>query len=109
MLFNNGICSKKEFFFSSTVKFQCSICNDDEDIYECKECLQIFCFIYLSDHRENIKKQFNQIENDYNSFRKIFYEQKGDPEIFSLIKQIDQWKKIQLRKLNKQQKDVNKY
>jgi hypothetical protein len=43
----------------------CSICNGEEDTYECKGCLTIYCFRHLTDHREII----NQWKED--SIKKI--------------------------------------
>jgi len=83
----------------ANVKTHCSICNDEEDTYECKGCSQIFCYIHLSDHRENINKDFNQIEDDYNLFRQKLYDQKDDPEKYSLVKEIDQWKIDSINKI----------
>jgi hypothetical protein len=83
----------------ANIKTQCSICNEEEDTYPCNGCSETYCFIHLVEHRENIKKQFDQIEDDYNSFRQTLYDQKDNPEKFLLIRQIDKWKNDSIKKI----------
>ncbi len=45
-------------------------------------------FNYLTDHRENINKEFNQTEDDFKSFRQILNDQKDYSETLSLIQKI---------------------
>jgi phosphomevalonate kinase len=89
----------------ANVKTHCTICNDEEDTFECKGCSQIFCYIHLTDHRENINKDFNQIEDDYNLFRETLNDQKNDPEKRSLVKEIDQWEKDSIMKIKQTAKE----
>jgi len=51
------------------------------------------------DHREIINKQFNQIEDDYNSFRQTLYDQKNEPKIHLLVKEIEQWEEDSIMKI----------
>jgi hypothetical protein len=84
---------------TTNARAHCSICNDEEDTYECKGCLTIYCFHHLTDHREIINQQLNKIEDNRNLFRQIINDQKNDPEQRSLIKQINQWKEDSIKKI----------
>ncbi len=83
----------------ATTKTQCSICNEDKDIYECKGCSETFCFPHLTNHRDTINKQFNQMEDNCNSFRQILLDQKTDPKKRCLVEQVDQWEKDSIQKI----------
>ena len=79
----------------ATAKIQCSTCNEEKDTYICRGCSETFCFNHLTDHRDIINKQFNQIEDNCNSFRQIIIDQKNN----SLIEQIDQWENDSIEKI----------
>lgn len=83
-------------------KIQCSICNEKRDTYECKGCLQIFCFQHLTHHRETLNEQFNQFEDTCNIFRQNLIDKKTDPNQSLLMQHIDQWEKTQFKKFNEQ-------
>ncbi len=72
----------------TNAKAYCLRCNIHEMTYKWKECSYIFCFNYLTDHRENINKEFNQTEDDFKSFRQILNDQKDYSETLSLIQKI---------------------
>jgi phosphomevalonate kinase len=95
------------------VKSHCSLCNDEQDTYECKGCLTIFCFNHLTDHREMINQDFIQIEHHFNSFRQKLEDQKEDPMKYLLIKQINQWENESINKIQqtaeKCRDEINKY
>jgi predicted nucleic acid-binding Zn-ribbon protein len=84
---------------TTNIKSHCSICNDEQDTYECKGCLTIFCFNHLTDHREMINQEFIQIEHHFNSFRQKLHDQKEDPNHYSLFKQINQWENESIYKI----------
>ena len=71
--------------------------------------LQIFCFNHLTDHRQELSQQLDEIEINRDIFRQTLNEQINNPKKHSLIKQIDQWEEDSIEKFNKQQKNVDKY
>ncbi len=88
---------------------QCIKCGKDEAITKCAGCQQSFCFIHLEEHRQELKKQLNEIEVDQNLFRakfndKIsqFEEDENDP----LIKKINQWEKDSIKKIQQTATDI---
>jgi hypothetical protein len=84
---------------TSNIETHCSMCNEETSTYICRGCLKDFCFDHLTEHRETLKTQFHQIENDYNQFRQTFIDQKNDPNIRLLIQQINKWEEESKNKI----------
>ncbi len=83
---------------------QCIKCGKDEAITKCAGCQQGFCFIHLEEHRQELKKQLNEIEVDQNLFRAKFHDkisQFGEDEDDPLIKKINQWEKNSIKKIQR--------
>jgi chromosome segregation ATPase len=98
---------------TKNIKSHCSICNDEQDTYECKGCLTIFCFNHLTHHREMINQEFIQIEHQLNSFRQKLDDQKENPNHYSLIRQINQWENESINRIKQTAQqcrdEINKY
>ena len=84
---------------TSTGKTQCFICTKGKSTYKCGGCAKDFCFIHLTEHRQIVSKQFDEIENDRNLLLQLLTEQKEDPQIRPLIQQIDQWEDDSIKKI----------
>jgi len=76
---------------TATGKTRCTICQKDRTTYECKGCLQDFCYVHLGEHRQEISKLFDELDYERNIFREILTEQIKNPLNHSLIQQINQW------------------
>ncbi len=74
------------------------MCNE-EITFMCRGCLKDFCFDHLTEHRQTLKTQFHQIENDYNQFRQTLIDQKNDSNKRSLIQQINKWEEESRNKI----------
>ncbi len=61
---------------TTNINTQCSICNEETSTFICRGCSKDFCFNHLTEHRQSINKQFDEIENDHDQFRQIITEQK---------------------------------
>ena len=86
---------------TSTGKTQCFICSKEKSTYKCGGCAKDFCFIHLTEHRQTVSKEFDEIENDRNLFRQLLIEQKEDPKIRPLIQQIDKWEDDSIKKIKR--------
>jgi hypothetical protein len=53
----------------ATDKAHCVICGKDKSSYKCGGCLQVFCFNHLADHKQELSKQFYEIEVNRDLFR----------------------------------------
>ena len=80
-------------------KTQCFICSKEKSTYTCGGCGKDFCFIHLTEHRQTVSKEFDQIENDRNLFLQSLIERKKDPEIGPLIQEIDKWEEDSIKKI----------
>jgi hypothetical protein len=53
---------------TTTAKARCFICNKERNTYKCGGCSNDFCFNHLTEHRQSINQQFDEIENDHDQF-----------------------------------------
>jgi hypothetical protein len=84
---------------TATGKTQCFICSKPKSTYKCGGCAKEFCFIHLTEHRQIVSKEFDEIENDRNLLRQLLSELKEDPKIRPLIQQIDEWEEDSIKKI----------
>ncbi|CAF3871930.1 unnamed protein product [Adineta steineri] len=80
-------------------KAQCFVCNKEKNTYDCKGCSKEFCFQHLTEHRQILDKQLDEIINDHDQFQHTIIQQKQNPQNASLIQQIDQWEKNSIEKI----------
>ncbi|CAF1073841.1 unnamed protein product [Adineta steineri] len=78
---------------ATNVRAQCSICNKGNTTYICRGCSKDFCFQHLTEHRQILDGQLNEIVNDHDQFQQTIIQQKQNPLNSSLIQQIIQWEK----------------
>ena len=84
---------------TANVNQQCSICNEENDTYDCKGCKKSFCLSHLTEHYEKIQQEFHHIEHNYNLFQQNIIEQKNDPNQHSLINKINEWEKDSIKNI----------
>ena len=77
----------------------CAACQKEKITYFCQGCSEIFCFEDLSQHRTNVGQQLDHIANNHDELRLGLNEQKTDPTKRPFIKQINQWKKDSIDKI----------
>ena len=56
---------------AATGKAQCCMCGKVISTYKCGGCLQDFCFNHLTEHRQTLGKQLDEIENDRDQLQQI--------------------------------------
>lgn len=83
----------------ATAKIQCSICEEKTNLYLCRDCSKDFCFDHLAEHHQKVNAQRKKIENEGNQFRQTLNDQKNHPEKQPLIKEINQWEKDSIKKI----------
>ncbi|CAF1002788.1 unnamed protein product [Adineta steineri] len=76
---------------TANTRAKCSICNKANATCLCSGCSKDFCFQHLTEHRQILDKQLNEIINDHDQFQQTIIEQKQNPSNSSLIQQINQW------------------
>jgi outer membrane murein-binding lipoprotein Lpp len=87
----------------ANVNTKCLMCPEKTSTFLCNGCSENFCFNHLTEHRQSLNTQLHHIQNDYNQFKQIIIDIKNNPRKHPLIN----GKKNQLKKLNKQQRNVN--
>jgi chromosome segregation ATPase len=80
-------------------KSQCIICGKEKVAYRCEGCSKVYCFNHLSDHRQQLNQQLDEIEDQGNLFRQTLNEEKTNPQKHSLIEQINQWEEDSINKI----------
>ncbi|CAF4104651.1 unnamed protein product [Adineta steineri] len=86
-------------------KIQCFTCNKEKITYPCKGCSKEFCLIHLTEHRQILTDELNHITNEYNEFKQRIYEQKQNPENFSLLDQINRWERNSIEIIQQKAED----
>ncbi|CAF1259877.1 unnamed protein product [Adineta steineri] len=70
---------------------KCSICNKTHATCFCAGCSKGFCFQHLTEHRQILRRQLDEIINDHDQFQQKIIQQKQDPHNSSLFQQINEW------------------
>ncbi|CAF3884265.1 unnamed protein product, partial [Adineta steineri] len=84
---------------AANIRVQCSICNKGNTTYICRGCSKDFCFQHLTEHRQILQRQLDEIINDHDQFRQTIIEHKQDSLNSSVIQQINQWEKNSMEKI----------
>jgi hypothetical protein len=72
-------------------KVHCVKCGKQRSTSKCAGCSQDFCYNHLTDHRQELSEQLDEIEMNRDLFRQTLNEQTNNPEQHLLIKEIDHW------------------
>ncbi|CAF1155616.1 unnamed protein product [Adineta steineri] len=84
---------------TANIRVQCSICNKGNTTYICRGCSKDFCFQHLTEHRQILQRQLDEIINDHDQFQQTIIQQKQNPLNSSLIQQINQWEKNSIHQI----------
>ncbi|CAF0831432.1 unnamed protein product [Adineta steineri] len=87
-------------------KTQCFTCNKEKITFPCEGCSKRFCLLHLTEHQQILNEELHHIINDYDQFKQRIDEQKQNPQNHSLLKQINQWERDSIEKI--QQKAQNR-
>jgi hypothetical protein len=80
---------------TATNKTYCIKCGKAKATLKCIGCEQDFCSNHLNDHRQELNRQFDEIELKTDLFRQTLNEETNNP----FIQQIDQWEKESINKI----------
>ncbi|CAF0895842.1 unnamed protein product [Adineta steineri] len=84
---------------AANIRAQCSVCNKGNTTYICRGCSKDFCFQHLTEHRQILDRQLDEIVNDHDQFQQTIIEQKQNPHNSSLIQQINEWETNSIEKI----------
>ena len=80
-------------------KARCVTCGKDKAVMKCGGCSKDFCFNHMTDHRQELSRQLDEIENTRDLFRQSLTEQMSTPQKHALLRQIDQWEQESIYKI----------
>ena len=78
-------------------KARCVKCDKDRATMRCGGCLEEYCYKHLGDHRQELNKQFDEIEVNHDLFRHALAQQVEQPQNHLLTQQIDQWEQKSMK------------
>jgi DNA anti-recombination protein RmuC len=80
-------------------KARCVICGKERSTVRCEGCSQTYCLNDLEEHRQELSKQFDEVEVTRDLFRQTLMEQTTKRQNHELIQQIDQWEHDSINKI----------
>jgi chromosome segregation ATPase len=83
----------------ATGKTRCITCGKDKATFKCGGCSQGFCYNHLTDHKQELSKQLDEVEVSRDIFRQTLTEQTAKPQKYTLIEQIDKWERDSIDKV----------
>ncbi|CAF4146732.1 unnamed protein product [Adineta steineri] len=89
-------------------RVQCFVCKKEKNTYNCKGCSNEFCFQHLTEHRQKIETQLEEIINDHDQFQQTIIQQKQNPPNSSLIQQINQWETNSIHQIQQTAEECRK-
>ena len=69
----------------------CIKCGKDKATLRCGGCLQEFCFKHITDHRQELSRQLEEVEVNRDLFRQTLTEDITDQHKHVFMQQIDSW------------------
>jgi hypothetical protein len=75
-------------------------------IYGCQGCSQAFCSKHIADHRRKLGNEMNEIISEHDHLKNTFTQHTTDPNQHPLIKQIDEWEKESIAKIQQKAKEL---
>jgi hypothetical protein len=84
---------------TATGRARCITCGKEKATSKCEGCLQDFCFNHLTEHRQQLSKQLDEIEVNRDQFRQTLIQQTIESRKQPLIEQIDQWELNAIQKI----------
>jgi hypothetical protein len=92
----------------ANAKARCTTCNKEKSSVRCEGCKQLFCFNHLTEHRQELTSQLDGIEGDRNLLRQNLTDQTNNLPNNFLIKEIDEWEKDSIKKVQQTAKEWRK-
>lgn len=64
-------------------------------------CLVEFCFNHLVEHRHELSRRFDELENQRNVLRQILTEQMTNPHEHPLVEKVNRWEADAIEKVRR--------
>ena len=86
---------------TSNASMVCYTCKEETTTYPCPGCSKYFCFDDLAGHRESLKPQFHQIEDQRNHFVETLGDHKNNLNNHPLVMKINQWERTSIETIKR--------
>jgi hypothetical protein len=86
----------------------CTICSKPTGMFRCHGCAQDFCTQHVTEHRQNLSQQFDEITSGYDEVRRSIAEYTIQSSSHPLMKEIDEWELKSIKKIQKAANDARK-
>jgi hypothetical protein len=83
----------------ATDKTSCVICSKEKATMRCGGCFQEYCFNHMTDHRQQLNTQLDEIEINRDLFRQSLTQHIEQPNNQTLIQEINQWELKSIKKI----------
>ncbi|CAF1085025.1 unnamed protein product [Adineta steineri] len=90
---------------TANIRAKCSICNKGNTAYVRPGCSKGFCFQHLTEHRQILRNQLEEIINNHDQFQQTIIQQKQNPSNSSFIQQINQWETDSIHQIQQTAKE----
>ncbi|CAF0738813.1 unnamed protein product [Adineta ricciae] len=86
----------------------CAACgNKGVGIFRCEGCLQVFCRKHLNEHRDALSHQLDEIVLEHDTLQQTICENtKAAEKQHPVLKQIDQWEKEAIQKIQRMAEEL---
>lgn len=82
-------------------KSQCVKCNKPNGVMKCGGCSQEFCYNHVIEHRQELNRQLDQIENNRDLFRQRLNGESSNIDNQHLFEEIDRWELESIEKIQR--------
>ena len=93
----------------STVRQQCAMDNSCKQagVFKCQGCGNAYCSNHSADHRRKLGQELDGIISEHDHLKNIFTQHTSNLNLDSLIKQIDDWKRESIEKIQRKANELH--
>src|SRR5262249_43938650 len=91
---------------STSQKVSCATCGKAAGLFTCRGCAKDFCTQHVAEHRQTLGKQMDEVTLSHDQLRQAIAECTAEPRRHPLMKQIDEWEKQSVAKINQAADDA---
>ncbi|CAF3209705.1 unnamed protein product [Rotaria socialis] len=90
----------------TTHRAVCCQCRKTKGTLICDECSKGFCPKHMIEHVDDLREQLNKTDDEFSQFKLQIEEQLVKPEAHELMKEIDNWERESIEKIQKMANDI---
>ncbi|CAF1565353.1 unnamed protein product, partial [Didymodactylos carnosus] len=91
---------------STAKKSPCVTCGKAAGLFTCRGCAKDFCMRHVSEHRQTLGKQMDEVTLDHDQLRHMITECTANSHCHPLLKQIDKWEQQSVDKIHQAAEDA---